>query len=232
MARLTAMTRTSQTSPLFRLAAVAIVAVAVLPLSGCLFAQIPNSAKPTESTPPSEPAPTDEPAEEPSGGTTMTFAEGLDLSSSAYIEWGDGFLTDDAWTTVKPDDGNGRWTYGTVDGTCTVEFWQGRISDVPVVTGDDSASSDAILGVLLQTPTEEITPVATTGEFSYQLGGGGGVENRQVVGTDGDRTWTMAARAFTTVGVGLYVIVDCTGGLGAEATMDLVNEANAIVVTP
>jgi hypothetical protein len=202
-----------------------------LPLSGCLFAQIP-SGESTESRPSEDPGATDEPTEEPSGGTTLTFAEGLELSDSSYIEWGDGFLTDEAWKTTAPDDGNGGWTYGTVDDTCTAEFWQGRITDVPVVDGDDSASSDAILGVLLQSTTADITAVSTTGEFSYQVGGSGGVENRQVVGTDGDRTWMMAARAFTTVGVGVYVIVDCTGGAGAEATMELVNEANALVVTP
>lgn len=225
------MTRSRHVSPLLRLAVVAIVTVAVLPLSGCLYAQIPI-AGPAESTPSNEPEGTDEPTDEPVNGTTLTFAEGLELADSAYIEWGDGLLTDEAWKTVSPDDGNGGWTYGTVDDTCTAEFWQGRISDVPVVEGDDSASSDAILGVLLQTDTDDITEVATTGEFSYQIGGSGGVENRQVVGSDGDRTWMMAARAFTKTGVGLYVIVDCTGGAGAEATMDLVNEANAVVVTP
>ena len=225
------MTRTSQISPLLRLAAAAVVVTAVLPLSGCLFAQIPTGG-PSESAPSSGPEATDEPAEEPAGGSTLTFDEGQELSSSPYIEWGDGFLADDDWKSVTPDDGNGGWTYGTLDDTCTAQFWQGRTSDVAVVDGDDSASSDAILGVLLQTPTADITPVATTGEFSYLVGGAGGVETRQVVGTEGGRTWTMAARAFTATGVGLYVIVDCTGGIGAEATMDLVNEANAVVVTP
>ena len=225
------MTRTSQVSPLLRLAAAAVVVTVALPLSGCLFSQIPAEG-PSGSAPSSGPETTDEPTEQPSGGSTLTFAEGQELSSSAYIEWGDGFLTDEAWETVTPDDGNGGWTYGTVDGTCTAQFWQGLTSDVAVVAGDDSASSDAILGVLLQTAVADITAIATTGEFSYLVGGAGGVETRQVVGTEGDRTWTISARAFTKTGVGLYVIVDCTGGIGAEATMDLVNEANAVVVTP
>lgn len=225
------MTRSRHVSPLVRLATAAAATLAVLSLSGCLYAQIPIGQQ-TESAPSSEPEGSDEPTDDTATGATLTFAEGLELADSAYIEWGDGFLTDEAWKTVSADDGNGGWTYGTVDDTCTAEFWQGRISDVPVVEGDDSASSDAILGVLLQTGTGDITEVATTGEFSYQIGGSGGVENRQVVGSDGDRTWMMAARAFTKTGVGLYVIVDCTGGAGAETTMDLVNEANAVVVTP
>ncbi|PRA79768.1 hypothetical protein [Microbacterium sp. MYb66] len=219
---------TSVPRPLLRLTAAAVVAVAVLPLAGCLYSQIP-AAGPSESAT-TEPESTDAPVDE-LAGSTLTFAEGLDLPSTAYIEWGDGLLTDDTWETISPDDGNGGWTYGTVDGTCTAQFWQGLISDVPVVADDDSASSDAILGVLLQTPTAEITPLANTGEFSYLVGGTGGVENRWVAGEDGDRSWIMAARAFTRTGVGLYVIVDCTGA-DPEATMDAVNEANAIVVTP
>lgn len=220
------MTRTSSSIPL-RLASTAIAAVAVLSLSGCLYAQIPVGS-PTD-VPSSSPE-TDAPSDE-SSGSTLTFAEGLDLASDTYIEWGDGLVVDEGWKIVSPDDGNGGWTYGTVDGTCTARFWQGYTTDVPVVAGDDSASSDAILGVLLQTPTSEVTPLATTGEFSYMAGGNGGVETRQVVGVDGSRTWLMAARAFTQTGVGLSVVVDCTAA-DAEATLAAINEENAVVVTP
>lgn len=208
--------------------AAAIVTLAVLPLSGCLYAQIPAGApSPTSSVAPDS---TETPAEGEQS-STLTFEEGLDLPRSARIEWGDGFIADDGWEIVSPDDGNGGWTYGTIDGTCTVRFWQGNIADLPVVPGDDSASSDAILGLLLQVPTADITPLATTGEFSYFSGGTGGVEMRQVVGQEGSRSWLMAARAFTQTGASLYTIVDCTAG-DAEATMDAVNDANAIVVTP
>lgn len=218
------MTRTSRIPR--ALAATMIAACTVLPLSGCLYAQIPPEPL---STAPSPDAGTDA-SDGGAPSSTLTFEEGLDLSSTAYIEWGDGLLVDDGWKIVSPDDGNGGWTYGTVDGTCTARFWQGHLTDVPVVDGDDSASSDAILGVLLQTPTSDITAAATTGEFSYLVGGNGGVETRQVGGVDGSRTWLMAARAFTQTGVGLYVITDCTAG-DAEATLAAVNEANAVVVT-
>lgn len=220
------MTRTSSSIPL-RLASTAIAAVAVLSLSGCLYAQIP-AGSPTGA--PSSSPETDAPSDERSG-STLTFTEGLDLASDTYIEWGDGLVVDEGWKIVSPDDGNGGWTYGTVDGTCTARFWQGYTTDVPVVAGDDSASSDAILGVLLQTPTSEVTPLATTGEFSYMAGGSGGVDTRQVVGVDGSRTWLMAARAFTQTGVGLSVVVDCTAA-DAEATLAAINEENAVVVTP
>lgn len=208
-------------------AAAAIAALTILPLSGCLYAQIPDAAPDAA---PSASTETDAPVDE-APGATLSFEEGLDLSSSARIEWGDGFIVDDSWKIVSPDDGNGGWTYGTVDGTCTVRFWQGNISDLPIVPGDDSASSDAVLGLLLQVSTAEVTPLATTGEFSYMAGGTGGVEMRQVVGQEGSRSWLMAARTFTQTGASLYTIVDCTAG-DAEATMAAVNEANAIVVTP
>lgn len=229
-ARLTGMTRSRSARPLLRLAATAIVAVSVIPLSGCLYAQIPASdpgvAEPT-------PTASDAPIDEPEGElpAELTFAAGQELPATAYIEWGDGFMTADGWVSVSPDDGNGGWTYGTADGTCTARFWQGLAPDVPVVPGDDSASSDAILGALLQSTTAEITALATTGEFSYQVGGAGGVENRQLTGEDGERTWIIAARSFTATGVGLYVIVDCTGG-DANSILAEVVERNAVVVTP
>lgn len=211
------------------LAVTTLAAVALVSLSGCLYSQIPEAGP--SSAPSSESGSPSEAPSEGAQGSTLTFEEGLDLASDTYIEWGDGFLADERWETVSPDDGNGGWTYGTADGTCTVRFWQGHLTDVPIVEGDDSASSDAILGVLLETPTADITPVATTGEFSYMAGGSGGVEMRQVSAVEGSRSWLMAARAFTQTGVGLYTIVDCTAN-DAEKIMGDVNEANAVVVTP
>ncbi|WP_311258019.1 hypothetical protein [Microbacterium sp. WCS2018Hpa-9] len=223
------MTRISQAPQLVRLAALSVVALAALSLSGCLYAQIPVNV-PNGDGP--EPSPTAIPSEEPSGDlpSTMTFADGADISPDAYIQWGDGFIVDDGWKIVKPDDGNGGWTYGTIDDTCTAQFWQGLIPDVPTVAGDDSVSSDAMLAVILgEADAATITPLSTTGSFSYQVGGNADVENRQVVGEEADRQWAMAARAFTATGVGLYVIVDCTGG-DMQATMAEVIDKNAVVI--
>lgn len=232
------MTRVSQASPLLRMTAVAAVALAMLPLSGCVYAQIPTTDPSGEGPAPSPGAsapgtPSDEPSDAPAGDlpSTLTFADGAALPSTAYIQWGDGLLTDEGWKTVSPDDGNGGWTYGTVDDTCTARFWQGLIPDVPTVPGDDSASSDSMLAVILgETDVAAISTAATTSAFSYQIGGNADVENRRLLGEDGsDRRWIMAARAFTTTGVGLYVIVDCTGG-DVEAVMAEVVEKNAVIV--
>ncbi|WP_120494447.1 hypothetical protein [Microbacterium phyllosphaerae] len=223
------MTRISQVSPLVRLAAASVVALAVLPLSGCLYAQIPVNTPDGDGP---APAPTTSPTEQSSGDlpASLTFAAGADLPATAYIQWGDGFVVDDGWKIVKPDDGNGGWTYGTIDDTCTAQFWQGLIPDVPTVAGDDSVSSDAMLAVILgEADAAAITPLSTTGAFSYQIGGNTDVENRQVEGEAGERRWSMAARAFTATGVGLYVIVDCTGG-DIDATMAEVIDKNAVVV--
>lgn len=215
----------SRTAPRFlRLAAATIVTVVVLPLSGCFSAQIPAASTPATSTPAESP---------PASGTprsTLTFDEGAELSPTAFIEWGDGFITDENWQTVSPDDGNGGWTYATLDGSCTAEFWQGNISDAPMVDGDDSASSDQILALMVQSSAEEVAPLATTGQFSHLVGGAGGVDNRQVTGQEGDRSWMIAVRAFTQTEAVLYVIVDCMV-VDAAATMDVVNEKNAIIVT-
>lgn len=229
---LTDMTRAAEVQSKIRLVAAAAVLAVALPLSGCLFAQIPAD-DPAVEEPADEPEPSDEPIEEAEGDlpSGLSFAQGQELPETAYIEWGDGLMTDDGWTVVAPDNGDGGWTYGTADGTCTAQFWQGFIADVPVTAGDDSASSDAILGALLKTDTAAITSAATTGEFSFQIGGTGGVENRQVVGVEGERSWIMSARAFTRTGVGVYLIIDCTGG-DPNAVLAEVVEKNAIVVAP
>jgi len=231
------MTRIPQVSSLLRLTAVSVVVLAVLPLSGCVYAQIPAnvpSGDGPDPVPTASPSalPSDEPSEDPAGDlpSSMSFADGAALPSTAYIQWGDGLIVDEGWKSVKPDDGNGGWTYGTVDDTCTAQFWQGLIPDVPTVPGDDSASSDAMLAVILgESDVAAISTAATTGAFSYQIGGNAEVENRRIVGDAGDRRWIMAARAFTATGVGLYTIVDCTGG-DIEATMAEVAEKNAVVI--
>jgi len=219
------MTRTSGG----RLAAAIIVGLAVLPLSGCLYAQIPEHPTIVDDDPIPTDDPVDEPTEEPVDG--MSFADGATLSPSSYVEWGDGFFADDSWKIVKPDDGNGGWTYGTVDGTCTAQFWQGHIDNI-MTAGDDSVSSDAIMATFLEggATTADITPLASTSGFSYQTAGNTAVENRMVSGSGDGVEWTLAARAFTAVGVGLYVVVDCTGG-DIDAVWDEVVSKNAIVIT-
>ncbi|UPL13888.1 hypothetical protein [Microbacterium galbinum] len=214
--------------PLPRLAAALVVTAALLPLSGCIYAQIPADAPAAEDT--TTPAP-EETSTADGIPTTLSFDDGLSLPSTAYIQWGDGLLVDEGWEMASPDDGQGNWSYATVDGSCTAHFWQGTIGADMQVAGDDSATSDAVIAAVLGGSPEDITPNATTGAFSYQVGGNDAVENRQVVGQDTGRTWIVAARAFSEVGVGLYVIVDCTTGDPATVLAEIA-DTNSVVVTP
>jgi len=228
--KLTGMSRTRALSPFARSATVVLVALAALPLSGCVYGAIPTDGPTTERTEAPEPEPTETtPTTDSDLPTTLTFEDGAQLPESAYIEWGDTLMMDDNWETTSPDDGNGGWTHGTVDGTCTAQFWQGFISDIETTPGDDSVSSDAILATILQSDTETVTTHATDGTFSYQVGGNTDVEQRQLTGEQDGRVWIMGARAFTATGAGLYVIVDCTGG-DANAVFAEVVEKNAVVV--
>ncbi|MFS0853701.1 hypothetical protein [Microbacterium sp. 179-I 3D4 NHS] len=212
-----------------RLAAVALLTAALLPLSGCLYAQIPVET-PAADRPTTTPAPSDTPDAVEELPASLTFADGQDLPVTAYIEWGDGLISDDGWEVDAPDDGNGNWSYITRDGTCTAQFWQGTLGDV-AVAGDDSATSDAIIATIVGATREEVATYGTDGELGYQAGGVGGVDARQVSGEDGDRTWIMTARGFSRLGVGLYVIADCTGA-DVEAILGEITEKNAVVVTP
>ena len=214
--------------PLPRLAAALVVTAALLPLSGCIYAQIPADAPAAEDT--TTPAP-EETSTADGIPTTLSFDDGLSLPSTAYIQWGDGLLVDEGWEMASPDDGQGNWSYATVDGSCTAHFWQGTIGADMQVAGDDSATSDAVIAAVLGGSPEDITPNAPTGAFSYPVGGNDAVENRQVVGQDTGRTWIMAARAFSEVGVGMYVIVDCSTGDPA-AVLGEIADTNSVVVTP
>ena len=224
------MNRSRASSSVARSGAAALVALAALPLSGCLYGAIPAGSPTTRTTEAPAPTPMDStPGADAELPATLTFEDGALLPDSAYIEWGDSLLTDDGWQTVSPDDGNGGWTYGTIDGTCTAQFWQGYTSDIETTPGDDGASSDAILAALLQTDAASVSSHTADGAFSYQIGGNADVEHRQVTGQQEGRDWIMAARAFTATGVGLYLIVDCTGA-DANGVFAEVVDKNAIVV--
>lgn len=228
----------SRRSPARRIAlrtgTAAIVLGALLPLAGCLSLSIPDGAEVTPIAPlPSATAPLTPPSTAPESADlpdALDFTDGAELSPADHIEWGDSLMFDDAWVGIAPDDGQGGWTYGTADGACTAQFWQGYISDVPTPVGDDRLGSDAMLAMLLGTDAATVAPIAVDGLFGYLLGGNPGVEHRQVQGQQDGRDWIIAARAFTTAGAGLYVIVDCTGG-DVGAVFAEVVEKSPIIVT-
>jgi hypothetical protein len=248
------MLRHSRASLASRVALAALLALAALPLSGCLASLIPAEA-PARTTESPRATPTIEPDAEPStrpdtgedadadtdtdaavppsgGGGTITFTQGNDLDSATYVSWTDGLMMDDGWTIEAADDGQGNWSYRTADGTCVARFWQGLTeSQVSPVVGDDRATTDILLALTLGTDTANITAHAGDASFSYLLGGEGSVDNRSIRGGEGDRQWILSARAFAAVGIGVTVLVDCTGG-DPDAVLAEVNEKNAIAVVP
>lgn len=210
-------------------ATLALVAFAALPLTGCVYNAIPaeSSAPAATATPDSSPIPTT-PESDSNLPATLTFADGDLLPESAYIQWSDSLMLDDGWTTTSSDDGNGGWEYGTADGTCTARFWQGLIADEQAIPGDDSASSDEILAMILNADAAEVTPHAVDGNFAYQSRSNLSAEHRQVTGQQDGRTWIVAARALSSVGAGFYLIVNCEGG-DANAVFTEVVEKNPLV---
>lgn len=220
------------------LAAIVVLTAAALSLSACAPAESGEETPSAEKTPAAEqastaptPDATAEDAPEDTDATapsTLSFTDGNDLDPSIRIEWADGLLADDGWKVVSEDNGDGGWTYGTVDGSCTAAFWQGYISDVDTQPGGDSATSDEMLALLLNTDVSEFAEYVGDGAFSYQVGGNLELAHRQIAGQQEEVTWLMAARAFTATGVGAYVIIDCTNA-DPYVILDEINEKNPIV---
>lgn len=218
------MTRTSGS----RVAAAIVVGLAVVPLSGCLYAQIPEHPPIIDY----EPVPTDEPTDEPSGDPStglpamMSFADGADLPPTAYVQWGDGLFGDDGWNLTSPDDGNGNWGYTSADGLCTVAFWQGRLDGLETTAGDDQALTDDVLEYFVGTGLD-----AQTAALRYQSGGDRVVDARIASWTESGHERAVISRAFGVPNVGMYLSLDCTGGDILLVMNDLIDK-NAVMITP
>lgn len=72
-----------------------------------------------------------------------------------------------------------------------------------------------------------MTEFAEDIELSYLVPGNSGLDARIVEGSEGDRVWRSAARAFAAAGAAVTVMVDCTGG-DIDAAFAEVNEKNAV----
>ncbi len=204
-----------------------VILLALLPMSACSLTIPEGSGSEPGSSASTAPESSTKPSPAPSAAG-FTFEDGASLSAANYIEWADGLFGDDGWTLTSPDDGNGNWGYTSIDGACTVAFWQGRLDGL-TPAGDDSVDSDAVIAFFVNAERQQITDFGYDEELSYQIAGAGGLEARAILSEEDDRTWILAARAFGSAGVGLYTLVDCTGG-DAQATFDEVVEKNAILI--
>ncbi|MDR6868179.1 hypothetical protein J2Y69_002790 [Microbacterium resistens] len=218
-------------------ASVGIVLAGTLLLTGCAVTgagEVPTAGAPTEEASPSASA-SPEPSSGPAAGSAVPdklgFAEGAQLPSSIRPQWSDGFIADANWTVDAADDGNGYWSYKTVDGTCTASFWQGSLgTDIDVSSGDDRAVSDQVLQKVGGLSPEALTEYGRDGLLGYQLGGEMLLESREASNQNADGWVRVAARGFATPRAGLLVLVECQGGDHDAVWADVMSKAAVLVI--
>ncbi|MGF3056348.1 hypothetical protein [Microbacterium sp. YY-01] len=214
--------------------AVAIAAIA-LPLSGCLSLMIPSEPTELPTSHPSTEDPFDDSddldddsdALDTSDGGTLSFAEGADLDSTDFVEWGDGFMMDSDWEVSKPDDGDGGWEYKQVNGDCTAGFWQGMLGDVG--TQDDRDATAEVLALILDATAAEVVDYTEVGKFSYQIPDSPGVDHLNIYGETDTGNWLIAARAFATPNSALYIDINCATSSAVDVAEEVFSK-NPIVV--
>lgn len=229
------MTRHTRVSPLLRLVAVGGIAALALPLSGCLYAQIPATSPTTlaplsTETPPSDDADAGEPADGGALPITLSFDEGQELPASASVQWGDGLIAHEGWDTHEPDTGGGTWSYVSTDGACVATFWQAFFT-ASDAGDDDEAASDELLSRVTGADLADVAAEADIVKLGYQSGSSLNTDAKRLVAEDASGSVSVTTRVFTKTGVGLYLIVECTGSDGASVT-DEVIALNPIIVTP
>lgn len=217
-----------------RLGSAALLLAAALPLSACGFPLTPYAgdavAAGTDGSPQPSPMPTDTTTGDPSASGSLLFSD-ASLPAGSHVEWSDGFVADSGWKVAKPDDGKGNWSYATVDGRCTAQFWQGASP----TTGakDDREASDLMLTALTQASIADVTAAAVDMRLKNALTGAYDIDSRTVLGHNDATTWVVHTRMFQQAGAGLYFILDCPDGSPATvATVtDEVIEKNPIMIS-
>ncbi|MBS1673178.1 MAG: hypothetical protein JSS74_04355 [Actinobacteria bacterium] len=210
------------TTRALRLGAVALLLAAALPLSACGFPFTPYAGGATNLDPTVAPEPTDSTTDDPSSAGGTLYFDQPSLPAGAHPEWTDGLIGDARWAVAKPDDGNGRWSYATVDGLCTVEFWQGSSSSTGAK--DDRDASDLMLAALTQATIADVTAAASDLTLKNATSGGYDIDSRAVQGNNDEATWVIQARVFEPAGAGLYFILDCTDGSAATVADEIVEK--------
>ena len=226
-------TRSRIASPALRLGAAGLLLAAALPLSACGFPFTPYAggavrvgAEDGTASPQPRETSTDDATDEPSDANGLTF-DGDTLPKGGRVEWSDGLIADDGWKVDKPDDGNGHWSYTTVDGLCTVQFWQGTTTSSGAK--DDRGASDLMLATLTQATIDDVTAAASDLGLKNATTGDYDIDSRTVQGGNDPASWVIQARVFEKAGVGLYFILDCTDG-SASTVADEIVEKDPILV--
>ncbi|MFJ3395338.1 hypothetical protein [Leifsonia aquatica] len=148
----------------------------------------------------------------------LTWSSGLNLSAAGALpQWVDPLVADPDWTVESPDNGNGTWSYQSTTNSCTLTFYQGAVSDVSPVAGDDQASSTAVLAGIYGDSWSTVSAHA----MSYPLGYGaalakasGVVDGMAVQATGATSASQVWVRTFWSVNITAYNVIQC--GTGAE----------------
>ena len=177
----------------------------------------------------SDPYATDEPG---LGGSDITFSDGAALTSSDVVQFADPFMAGSDWTVDKVDDGKGTWSYTDPSGFCTAQFHQGAIDSALVVSGDDSATTDAMLASLLSSTPDALSSYLSDDTFAAGYGGDGSIaDTRSISSTNDDGSSTVfAGRAFAGIPAGLYVIIDCAPDGDIDSVYDEVKTSASMVI--
>lgn len=224
-------TRLRSSAATIRLGSAALLLAAALPLSACGFPLTPYAggavAVGPGGSPQPSPMPTDTMTDDPSASGSLLFDQ-ASLPAGSHVEWSDGLIADPRWKMAKPDDGKGNWSYATVDGVCTAQFWQGASSSTDAK--DDREASDLMIAAITQAKISDVTAAAVDMQLKNALTGAYDIDSRTVQGHNDATTWVMHTRVFQQAGAGLYFILDCTDG-SAATVADEVIKKNPIMIS-
>lgn len=172
-------------------------AFGIVALSGC-------SAAVPAASPPAAPLVT---VEDKGAPGTLTFDDGAALGPDAIAQWSEELFADPGWSLTSPDEGGGTWGYTTVDGTCTADFWQGKVFDMTAT--DDRAASDFVIAAIAGVELAKIQDLVNDNVVGFIFSDNPTAEYRRLGGTTPEHSQVIAVRGFAQLKAALYVVVDC-----------------------
>jgi hypothetical protein len=206
--------------------AAAFLAAAVLPLSGCIYSQIP-----TEVTVLPEPTPTPEGPEWPTEvlSDTMYFEDWDKIPVTAVPHWEGDITTLPQWVLSEGDPTTGNWAYTRSEGSCSARVVQSYLYEDVAYPGEDSKTSDSYIAVESGIPLGDVMAEATTRELDYMAPGAGKLDARQYVVPDSGGGRVLIARAFTITARAVLMDVTCADGDAASALDEIFSVMHVMV---
>ncbi len=136
-------------------------------------------------------------------------------------------MTDSGWTVAKPDDGKGHWSYSTVDGVCTAQFWQGTMTWNGQT--DDRSASDAVLASVLGVTPAKVTAQAADDTLTDATTQTQDIASRSLTYSDDKGSGYAAARGFLDARLGFYASVTCTDDSASTVALSVLGEDTILI---